>query len=145
MLNLIMNYLINMFLPGRCSQREPKLNCFVWSRANASTKSSLPRFLVKLWPKWRSARFPHNPNINYAYIYCLKKTKDRTKLSLWDFSYYFQIFWFFSKCFLKPPKFGAFCTKIGTFWNKFRSIFAFLNLTLKMTSKIVINDVKYNK
>lgn len=25
MLNLIMNYLINMFLPGRCSQREPKL------------------------------------------------------------------------------------------------------------------------
>ena len=25
MLNLMMNYLINMFLPGRCSQREPKL------------------------------------------------------------------------------------------------------------------------
>lgn len=25
MLNLIMNYLINMFLPGKCSQREPKL------------------------------------------------------------------------------------------------------------------------
>ena len=25
MLNLIMNYLINMFPPGRCSQREPKL------------------------------------------------------------------------------------------------------------------------
>ena len=25
MLNLIMNYLINVFLPGRCSQREPKL------------------------------------------------------------------------------------------------------------------------
>ena len=25
MLNLIMNYLINMFLPGRCSEREPKL------------------------------------------------------------------------------------------------------------------------
>ena len=24
-MNLIMNYLINMFLPGRCSQREPKL------------------------------------------------------------------------------------------------------------------------
>ena len=25
--------------------------------------------------------------INYAYIHCLKKTKDRTILSLWDFSY----------------------------------------------------------
>ena len=41
--------------------------------------------------------FRITPYINYAYIYCLNKTKDRTKLSLWDFSYYFQIFWFFSK------------------------------------------------
>ena len=34
MLNLIMNYLINMFLPGRCSQREPKLKllCLMQSK-----------------------------------------------------------------------------------------------------------------
>ena len=98
---------------------------------------------LSFWPSYGQngdrQDFRITPYINYAHIYCLKKTKDRTKLSLWDFSYYFQIFWFFSKCFLKPPKFDAFCTKIGTFWNKFCSIFAFLNLTLKMTSRIVIS------
>ena len=31
--------------------------------------------------------FRITPYINYAYIHCLKKTKDRTILSLWDFSY----------------------------------------------------------
>ena len=44
MLNLIMNYLINMFLPGRCSQREPKLKllCLMQSkRINKIVASSL--------------------------------------------------------------------------------------------------------
>ena len=81
--------------------------------------------------------FRITPYINYAYIHCLKKTKDRTILRL--------LFWkfllFFSKSFLKRAKFGAFCTKIRTFWNKFRTIFAFQNLTFIMTPKIVIINV----
>ena len=40
-------------------------------------------------------------------------------------------FFFFAKSFLKRPKFDAFGTEIRTFWNKFRTIFALLNLTLK--------------
>ena len=40
--------------------------------------------------KWQDSRI--TPDINYAYIHCLKKTKDRTILSLWDFSYCFRIF-----------------------------------------------------
>ena len=36
--------------------------------------------------------FRITPYINYAYIHCLKKTKDRTILSLWDFSYCFRNF-----------------------------------------------------
>ena len=73
-------------------------------------------------------------DINYAYIHCLKKTKDRTILSLWDFSYCFRNF-------LRRAKFGAFCTKVRTFWNKFWTIFAFRNLTFIMTPKIVIINV----
>ena len=38
---------------------------------------------------------------------------------------------FFAKSFLKRPKFEAFGTEIRTFWNKFGTIFALLNLTLK--------------
>ena len=69
------------------------------------------------------------PYINYAYIHCLKKTKDRTILSS---AIVLEIFNFFSKSFLKRTNFAAFCTKIRfwTFWNKFRTIFAFRNLTL---------------
>ena len=36
--------------------------------------------------------FRTTPYINYAYIHCLKKTKDRTILSLWDFGYCFRNF-----------------------------------------------------
>ena len=91
MLNLIMNYLINMFLPGRCSQREPKLKLLRLMQS----KLKNCRFLA-FWSSYTQngdrQDFRITPYINYAYIYCLNKTKDRTKLSLWDFSYYFQIF-----------------------------------------------------
>ena len=32
----------------------------------------------------------------------------------------------------KHPKFGAFSRNLTTFWSKFRDIFAFLNLTIKL-------------
>ena len=42
-----------------------------------------------------------------------------------------EIFTFFLRIFLKRTKFGDFCMKIITFWNKFQTIFAFLNLICK--------------
>ena len=82
MLNLIMNYLINMFLPGRCSQREPKLKLLRLMQS----KLKNCRFLA-FWSSYTQngdrQDFRITPYINYAYIYCLNKTKDRTKLSLW--------------------------------------------------------------
>ena len=66
---------------------------------------------------WQDFRI--TPTYNYAYTYRSKKLKQKSEqLSLWDFNYYF-----------KHPK----------------SVFAFLNLTLKITPKIVINDIKYVK
>ena len=50
--------------------------------------------LINLDPHLRPHRqdFRITQYINYAYIHCLKKTKDRTILSLWDFSYCFRNF-----------------------------------------------------
>ena len=94
MLNLIMNYLINVFLPGRCSQREPKLKLLRLMQSKRINKivASLHAFWSSYSQNGDRQDFRITPYINYAYIYCLNKTKDRTKLSLWDFSYYFQIF-----------------------------------------------------
>ena len=66
-------------------------------------------FSVYLTYKKPSNRFEQDfritPYINYAYIHCLKKTKDRTILSS---AIVLEIFNFFSKSFLKRAKFGAF-------------------------------------
>ena len=47
----------------------------------------------------RRQDFRITPYINYAYIYCWKKTKERTILRLWDFSYYHKNFDFFLSLF----------------------------------------------
>ena len=44
----------------------------------------------QLFIKPRGQNFRITPHINYAYIHRLKKTNDRTILSLWDFSYCFR-------------------------------------------------------
>ena len=55
-------------------------------------------------------------------LYCLKKTKDRTILSPWDFSHHFKIKIIFFLSIFTRSKFGPFCSKIRTFWNKICSI-----------------------
>ena len=59
-----------------------------------------------------------------------EQKKARTILSLRDLSYQFKNF--FLNIF-KHFKFGTFCSKIKPFRSKFRTIFAFLNLTMKLT------------
>ena len=64
----------------------------VWERVVSGNPHKNPKWRSKKREREKEARFPYNPHINYAYIHCLKKTKDRTILSLWDFSYCFRNF-----------------------------------------------------
>ena len=63
-----------------------------------------------LWELKNKARqdFHITPYINYAYIHCLKKTKDRTILSLWDFSCCFSAD-LHGYCLLKQKKGTVIC------------------------------------
>ena len=79
--------------------RSPK----TWEEESKLLKGSI-RKSTAYKTKW-GQDFRITPYINYAYIHCLKKTKDRTILSS---AIVLEIFNFFSKSFLKRAKFGAF-------------------------------------